>query len=322
MRAGALGVPRRSRLADVATSLSPQQAIDRLRAAFSGPPGHRTLHAKGRFYTGTFTATPEATALCRAGHFDGQPHEVTVRWSNAAGNAKRSDTKPDIRGMAVKFRLPDGSATDLLGQTSPRFPTDDPEVFVALTEATEKPLTLPLFLARHPGVLPSVVASARAKAVGSPASFAEVTFYPIHAYGWLAADGTRTWVRYIFRPTATKADRLDDVVLGPGPAGRGDGGPARPWPGHPRGVGPGRRRGSRPAPRHVGVVTGCRELLAGRIVVTARRRRPRGRPDERTPTVFDPTRVVDGIELSDDPILRYRPGAYSESVSRRMPATS
>ena len=118
-------------MADVATSLSPQQAIDRLRAAFSGPPGHRTLHAKGRFYTGTFTATPEATALCRAGHFDGQPHEVTVRWSNAAGNAKRSDTKPDIRGMAVKFRLPDGSATDLLGQTSPRFPTDDPEVFVA-----------------------------------------------------------------------------------------------------------------------------------------------------------------------------------------------
>ncbi len=56
--------------------------------------------------------------------------------------------------MAVKFHLPDGSATDLLGQTSPRFPTDDPEVFVALTEASEKPLTLPLFLARHPGVLP------------------------------------------------------------------------------------------------------------------------------------------------------------------------
>jgi catalase len=33
--------------------------------------------------------------------------------------------------------------------------------------------------------------------------------------------------------------------------------------------------------------------------------------------VFDPTRIVDGIELSDDPILRYRAGAYSASVSRR-----
>jgi catalase len=27
--------------------------------------------------------------------------------------------------------------------------------------------------------------------------------------------------------------------------------------------------------------------------------------------------VVDGIELSHDPILRYRPAAYSESVARR-----
>jgi catalase len=36
--------------------------------------------------------------------------------------------------------------------------------------------------------------------------------------------------------------------------------------------------------------------------------------------VFDPTRVVDGIELSDDPILRYRPAAYTESVARRTSA--
>ena len=36
--------------------------------------------------------------------------------------------------------------------------------------------------------------------------------------------------------------------------------------------------------------------------------------------VFDPTRVVDGIELSDDPVLRFRPAAYSESVSRRTAA--
>jgi catalase len=33
--------------------------------------------------------------------------------------------------------------------------------------------------------------------------------------------------------------------------------------------------------------------------------------------VFDPTRVTDGIELSDDPVLRFRPKAYSVSVARR-----
>jgi catalase len=33
--------------------------------------------------------------------------------------------------------------------------------------------------------------------------------------------------------------------------------------------------------------------------------------------VFDPTRVTDGIELSDDPVLRFRHDAYSASVARR-----
>jgi catalase len=33
--------------------------------------------------------------------------------------------------------------------------------------------------------------------------------------------------------------------------------------------------------------------------------------------VFDPTRVPDGISLTDDKILLARPGAYSVSVARR-----
>jgi catalase len=33
--------------------------------------------------------------------------------------------------------------------------------------------------------------------------------------------------------------------------------------------------------------------------------------------VFDPVRVTDGIELSEDPILLYRSPAYSVSVERR-----
>jgi len=309
----------------VATSLSPQRAIDRLRAAFGGPSGYRTLHAKGRFYTGTFTATPEATALCRAKHFDGEPHEVLVRWSNAGGNPKVPDPAPDIRGMAVKFRQPDGSATDLLGQTSPRFPTDDPEVFVQMTEAASNPklapLKLPLFIARHPGTAGALLAGIRGRAVSSPATFAEVTFYPIHAYGWLDAEGRRTWVRYTFRATATKSDRLEGTFSGPDRlfeemAARLERGPVthEVWA-QVAGAGHDPHRATSDW-------SGARELLAGRIVVTAPVEDPEGGPTSATPTVFDPTRVVDGIELSDDPILRYRPSAYTESVSRRMKPTS
>jgi catalase len=36
--------------------------------------------------------------------------------------------------------------------------------------------------------------------------------------------------------------------------------------------------------------------------------------------VFDPTRVTDGIEPSDDEILRFRPRAYAASVTRRSGA--
>ncbi|WP_051247213.1 catalase [Nocardioides halotolerans] len=304
------------------TPLSPQRAVDRLRATFGGPDGHRTLHAKGRFYTGTFTATPEATTLCRAAHLDGRPHEVVVRWSNAGGNARVPDPAPDIRGMAVKFRQPDGTATDLLGQTSPRFPTDDPEVFVQLTEAAANPrlapLRLPVFLARHPGTLGALLAGARARAVSSPVSFAEVTFYPIHAYGWLDAEGRRSWVRYVLRATASKADRLDEDFAGRDRLAEEMAARLRRGPVvHELWV---QVAGGGHDPHSAtSEWKGCRELLAGRIEVTGEL------PDPEVggvPTVFDPTRVVDGIELSDDPILRYRTGAYSESVSRRARPTS
>jgi catalase len=33
--------------------------------------------------------------------------------------------------------------------------------------------------------------------------------------------------------------------------------------------------------------------------------------------VFDPVRITDGIELTADPVLAYRPAAYSESAARR-----
>jgi catalase len=37
--------------------------------------------------------------------------------------------------------------------------------------------------------------------------------------------------------------------------------------------------------------------------------------------VFDPTRVTDGIRVTDDPILLARPGAYSVSIARRTAQT-
>ena len=291
--------------------LDPGVAIDRLRAAFRGPAGHRTLHAKGRFYAGTFTATPEAGALGRALHLTGEPVPVLVRWSNAGGNADVPDKAPDIRGMAVKFRLPDGTATDLLGQTSRRFPTDSPEEFVALTEASLRQVTLPLFMLRHPRMVPAMLDGLRSGAVSSPRSFTQPTYYPIHAYGWRDGDDRLSWVRYSF--AARDAEPLEQTFDGPDRlfaemASRLAEGPLRVDV-RLQVAGP----GDDPH-RATSVWQHARDLLGGTIEVTDEL------PDQETdgPVVFDPTRVVDGIELSDDPILRYRPAAYSESIRRRL----
>jgi catalase len=291
--------------------LDPREAIDRLTAAYRGPhPGHRTLHARGTFYEGTFTAGAEAAELCRAAVFSGEPVPVLVRWSNGAGSPRIPDKAPDVRGMAVKLRTSAGD-TDLLGQTAPRFPVRSPEDFVSMTEATRRPATFPLWVARHPGTIGAFVANARGGAIKPPFSYAEKTYYPIHAYGWVDGDGTLRWVRYVLRPQEGRrpsgsfegAARLTQEVvarLAEGPvrydvevtvAADGDD-PHDP----------------------TSVWTGSRRFVAGVIEVTA----PVDDPETTgEPVVFDPTRVVDGIELSDDPILRYRPVAYTESVSRR-----
>ena len=59
---------------------------------------------------------------------------------------------------------------------------------------------------------------------------------------------------------------------------------------------------------------GSRDFVAGWLEITTPEDDHEAQGDV---VVFDPTRVVDGIELSDDPILRYRPSAYAVSIERR-----
>lgn len=291
--------------------VEPEQMIDGINGAFGAHPGRRALHAKGAFYAGTFTATPAATALSRAGHLSGVPTPIRVRWSNGGGNPNHSDKAQDVRGMAVSFRLPDGTATDLLAQTAPRFPVRTPDGFLALVEAAAKPWKMPLFLARHPGALPAILANARAKAIIAPYSYAEATYYPVHAYSWIAADDTVTWVRYRFVPQPGERpagdfqgkDRLQQEIVA-----RLAAGPVH-YTLEVQKAGPG------DDPDDPMSVWKSEWFDAGTLEIT-------GPDPEREQNgevvVFDPSRIVDGIGLSDDPILRYRPAAYTASVNRRV----
>ena len=87
--------------------LDPEEAIDRLAAATKAPPGHRVLHAKGLFFSGTFNATPDATASAARRTCRGRPSPSWSAGPTAAATRLRR-RRPYVRGMAVSFVLPDG----------------------------------------------------------------------------------------------------------------------------------------------------------------------------------------------------------------------
>jgi catalase len=288
-----------------------EDAVDAINAISGVHPGHRAAHAKGTLLTGTFTPGPDAARLTTAAHMQGPSSRVTVRFSNGGGDPGIPDYAREGRGMAVKFYLEDGGKTDIVGLTLPCFFVRTPEDFLEFTRARLEPEKLmPDYLGQHPEALPAIQAALGAD---PPESYATCTYNSIHSYAWHDADGGSRFVRYRFEPEAgertlpgeeAKArgrDYLRDEILSRGEtafrllvivAEDGDDvhDPTVAWPEE-------RER-----------------VEVGRLVLTGPETE---REREGDILVFDPTRVTDGIELSDDPILHFRPQAYSVSVERR-----
>jgi len=297
------------------TVITPEQGVDAINARFGRHPHMRALHAKGSVCTGTFTASPQAAGLSRAAHLQGDEVPVTARFSNGAGNPDTPDYAQDVRGLAVAFHLPDGGRTVVSGQSAPAFPVSNPDAFIAfVTAMTPGPkllLRLPLFLARNPRAIGALKDGA--SALKAPASYATLPYYGVHAFRWVAADGTATNVRYTWVPQAgdhrisgreAKASgrdylqeelrsRIDrdgirfDLELQVAEAGDRTDDPSHRWPADRRVV----RAGT---------------LTLDTVV------------EEEGLLVFDPTSLTDGIELTDDRVLQFRSQAYSVSIDRRL----
>jgi catalase len=294
---------------------TPKEALGKINARFGVHARHRALHAKGVICAGTFTATPQAAKLTRAGHMTGETIPTTVRISNGGGDPTVPDYEPDVRGLATAFHLPDGTRTDILAQTLRRFPFRDQEGFLDVL-AISKPsisalLKFPGFLFRYPKVIGTLPESNRL--LNSRATFAARRYYPFHAFKWIAADGGERYIRYTWLPTIDEPDISKSEAKRRGPnylfddlkqrlerepvrwdlevqiAGEGDD------PDDPSAVWPEERE----------------RVIVGRLEVTAID------PDADDGIVMDPMRLVDGIEASGDPALLYRPPVYDLSHSRR-----
>jgi catalase len=289
-----------------------EEVVDAINVLSGSHAGHRAAHAKGTLLTGTFT--PNGSGLTTAAHMQDTPSRVTARFSNGGGDPNIPDYAHEGRGMAVKFYAPGGEKTDIVAITMTAFFVRTPEDFLSFTQARRDPEKLmPEWIGAHPEALPPIQAFL---ASGLPASYANGTYNSLHSFRWTDADGESRYVRYRWEPEAgeetlsaedAKArgrDYLQEDILARGEsafrlfvviADESD-----------------------PVDDPTVAFPDERERVeVGRLVLDGPELEREQGDDV---LVFDPTRVIEGIELSDDPILRFRSEAYRESVGRRVSA--
>ncbi len=299
-----------------------RQACDAINAISGHHPGYRAAHAKGTLCSASFTPTADASRLTRAAHFQGGPVRAHVRFSNGSGDPAAPDYEPrEGRGMATKFYLEDGTTTDIVGITLPAFFVNTIDGFLDFCRArTPDPATgepdpaaIGAFLEQHPEAL---TAGAAVLAATPPESYLRCAYNSLHSYRFFDDAGGNRYVRYRWEPEAGEASLSNEEAEARGAnylqedlgkrladnpaaftlsvhiaeAGDDVDDPSVSWPDERQ------------------------QVTLGRLEVTGL---AHDREQGGDVLVFDPTRVTDGIELSDDPILLFRTHAYAESVLRR-----
>jgi catalase len=297
------------------------RVVDAMNAIGGRHSGHRAGHAKGTLCAGTFVANPQVASLTRAAHMSGAPVRAHVRFSNASGDPGAPDGGPEGQGMAVKLYLPDGSTTDVVAVPLPVFMVSTPEDFLEFLRArSPDPETgepdmerLGAFFAAHPESLPAIQ---HALSAGPPASYLRRRYNALHAFRLVDAAGNGRFARISWVPEegeatveASHADGLPANYLQDELAERLGRGPGAfmltaqlAAPGDPT------------DDATVAWPEDREQVTLGRLEITGI---ASDRERDGDVLVFDPTRLTDGIECSDDPLLRFRSEAYAESVLRR-----
>jgi catalase len=297
-----------------------EQLVDALHALFGVHPGYRPVHAKGVVCEGTFSPAATAASVSRAPHLQSAAVPITVRFSDFAGVPTVPDGDPlaSPRGMAIKFHLPGQIDTDLVAQSYDGFPTRTAEEFLEFVRALAAsgpgslaPKPIASFLASHPQARRFAEAPKPA-----PSSFATESYYGVNAFRFINREGTSRHGRYRIRPEAGE-EHLDPAEAARRPGSflfdelaqrlsrdaarfrllvqlAAEGDPvddsSLPWP------------EERPQ-IELGTIAVTSQLADSAV---AERR-----------LIFDPARLVDGIELSDDPLPPVRSAVYAIAYRRR-----
>jgi catalase len=309
-------------LVAVEQKVSAQQVVTALEGAYGLHAGERRNHTKGTCALGSFVGLPAAAAYSRSALFSGQTVRVVARFSLAGGDPTAPDADRTPRGMALEFRLPNGSLQHMTMISTPMFFAAMPRTFLDKMLALKPdpktgkpdPEAVKAFEASHPDSR----GQAHFLAVNDPpTSYANSAYYGIHTFKFIDADDNTTYVRWRFVPqdgekqlseselTSEPNDFLEDELIdrtrrGPvrwdmwmtiGEPGDAEDDPTILWP---------KER---------------EELKVGTLTISSAMSQS-GAGCEKIN--YDPLVLADGITATNDPVLRFRSSSYALSFTYRL----
>lgn len=302
--------------------VSAPQVVEAIEVAFGVSPGERRNHTKGTCAAGYFVGTKEAASLSRSRLFNGQSIPVIARFSLAGGNPKVSDTARSGRGMALEFKLPEGRIHHMTMLNTPIFGSAHPSTFFDQHIAMKPdpitgkpdPEAIKAFKASHPDSKPQADFLA---ANNPPTSYANSAFFGIHTFKFLDTSDKETLVRWQFVPQDGEKRLTDAEMKSAGPdfleaalIERTKQGAVRwdmlVWIGQP---------GDVEDDPTVLWPSDRKQFKAGTLTLTSATPQ---KGAECEPINFNPLVMEDGIEATNDPVLRFRSPAYAVSFGKRL----
>lgn len=302
-----------------AQEVTSEQLVDGLQGIFGEHAGKRRSHAKGICVKGSFTPDKDVAKWTKSASF-AKEAPVLGRFSIGGGNPSASDKSKAGRGLALRLD-PDGTSTDFVLLTAPIFFAKTPEQVLGFftaraagADGKPDPAKVKAFSEANPDTTKQ---GAWINARPVPASYADTSYFGIHAFTLTNAEGKATIVKFKLVPKdgekGLSEDELKDksdtflteeikARLGKGPAAftltamlRKDGDPVDD-------------------PTVEWAEDGREVVTLGTVSIAA---------EEADATcdagTFDPSNLADGIAAApEDQVFPLRSGAYAVSFGRRQ----
>ena len=201
--------------------VDPNRMVDTFERAGGKFEGFRRSGAKGVCAMAEFVGSAEGRALSTASAFSGRPVPVVARFSVGGGNPKAPDNARSQRNLALQFDLPGGEVWQMGNISAPVFGAATPEQFLGRLESliadpeTKKPNPekVKAFADANPEVL---LQGKYFAGQPVPASFGKVSYWGVHAFGFVDAAGKKQFGKWVFEPVGGTQGLSDDEAKAKG----------------------------------------------------------------------------------------------------------